>query len=216
MSLSYPGRARTYFSNAPLCCNPNTPNNVDRPTLDLILLHGRYVGNSPHPELSRDHLYNILYNHLTRDSLATSYSIFERKDSSSSGGGYEIGIISLSQNVQALPQGKNRKTLLLLNLHSQGKTLFLKSNSFLPSFLVPLCLQLQGELLLRLVFMLSQELQRQNWKGQIQVQIPSRLPAARMESFEPSVLLAPVSLSLSVPSSIPLEVGGFSGNEINQ
>jgi len=28
-----------------------------------------------------------------------------------------------------------------------------------------------------------------------------------MESFEPSVLLAPVSLSLSVPSLIPLEVG---------
>lgn len=48
-----------------------------------------------------------------------------------------------------------------------------------------------------------------------------RLPAAIIESFEPSVLLAPVSLSLSVPSSIPLEVEGtfsfsFSGNEINQ
>lgn len=51
-----------------------------------------------------------------------------------------------------------------------------------------------------------------------------RLPAAIIKSFEPSVLLAPVSLSLSVPSSIPLEVEGtfslsfssFIGNEINQ
>lgn len=76
-----------------------------------------------------------------------------------------------------------RKTLLLLNLHSQGKTLLLKSNSFLPSFLVSLCLQLQSELLLRLLFLLSQDkgrMERARFKYRF---FPGDFPCGRIGSF---------------------------------